>query len=195
MKRNFCVGILVSFILLASQMASAQCELCYQGGCYTARDGGFSPCLPNTNGTCTLGPACGIGGCFVAGTVVETQDGPVPIEAIEIGDEVLSLDDEGQRVFATVTRTYRTLGDEYLLINGSMRVTPTHPFWVDGVWVIAGDLKAGNELAGVDGSPMLVDSIESVKFGVRVYNIEVEGTHTFFVDGVLVHNKDPDPEG
>ena len=38
------------------------------------------------------------------------------------------------------------------------------------------------------GGSVTVVNVQTVARGVRVYNIEVDGTHTFFANGMLVHN-------
>ena len=90
-------------------------------------DGDFSSCSvieSGPSGSCENGQSLcfGYGGCFLAGTLITTPQGPVSIESMNVGDLVLTLDPEGRPV-------------------------------------------------------------------ARVYNIEVEGQHTFFAQGTLVHNK------
>jgi hypothetical protein len=133
---------------------------------------------------------------------VETPDGPLPIELLEVGDAVLSasLDESGYLsedilVTATVLKTYKSIECEYLLINGLIQVTESHPFYVNGEWKFAGDLTVGDELIGADGVPVIIEMIDTLDRGVRVYNIEVDKTHTFIADGILVHNKPPNPQG
>ena len=69
--------------------------------------------------TATTGWARGGGGCFEEGTPVLTPTGPVPIEQLCIGDEVI-----GGRVEA-ITRVEPT---EYLELAGGVHVTAEHPF-------------------------------------------------------------------
>jgi len=146
------------------------------------------------NGECDIGPSCGpTGGCFVAGTLVETDGGPRAIESIVVGDKVLSASGNGETEYAPVEATYRVLRYEYYVINGHIRVTAEHPFKVSGGWATTEELQVGCELVGHDGQTTLVSSIVKEDTGVRAYNIEVGGTHTFFADGVLVHNKPGDP--
>jgi len=142
------------------------------------------------NGLCDLGPGCGIaGGCFLAGTTVETPNGSVPIEKLSVGDVVISArTDDGHPELAKVSKTYRVIQYEYFVINGFTSVTASHPFVTSRGWVIAEELSVGDEITG-DGEVIRVDSIERRDCGVRAYNIEVEGSHTFYADGFLVHNK------
>jgi intein/homing endonuclease len=78
-------------------------------------------------------------------------------------------------------------------LNGQLEVTGSHPFRVGANWINVEDLQIGDELTDSAGNLIVVASLERVDKGVRVYNIEVGNTHTFFVDGTLVHNKIPDP--
>jgi hypothetical protein len=89
-------------------------------------------------------------GCFVAGTLVHTQDGLKPIEQIQVGDLVLSRHEsgEGELCYQPVTRTFeyedreiyyvrwQVLDKETLdpkQIRGEMAVTGAHPIWVKRV--------------------------------------------------------------
>lgn len=73
--------------------------------------------------------------CFVAGTLVTTEDGSKPIEEIQVGDKVLSEDETtGEVAVKTVTETYVNETDElvHIGVNGeTISATPTHPFYVD----------------------------------------------------------------
>ena len=73
--------------------------------------------------------------------------------------------------------------------------TTEHPFWVPGQgWTAAGDLTPGTELTSPDGSMVTVvsNTVQVLAQPVNVYNFEVEGDHTYFVDQggepVWVHN-------
>jgi intein/homing endonuclease len=81
-----------------------------------------------------------------------------------------------------------------LLVNGTLRATPNHPFFANGRWVTAGELGVGDILleASEDGRTVVrvpVRSIERLPGGVEVFNLEVAGVHDYFADGLLVHNK------
>ena len=76
-----------------------------------------------------------------------------------------------------------------LILNGSIKTTTNHPFYVDGKWVEAGDLKMGDEILHVDGLKHKITSMEINDDKQTVYNFEVPGHHNYFAEGYLVHNK------
>ncbi|MFR7866662.1 polymorphic toxin-type HINT domain-containing protein [Ruminococcus bicirculans (ex Wegman et al. 2014)] len=135
--------------------------------------------------------------CFVAGTLVTTEDGQEPIEEIEVGDKVLSEDETtGEVAVKTVTETYINETDEliHICVNGeTISATPTHPFYVDKLgWTLARSLRAGDVLVLSNGELVTVEWVqhEILESPIKVYNFEVQDFHTYFVgeNGVFVHN-------
>lgn len=135
--------------------------------------------------------------CFTAGTKVQTDEGEKNIEDIEVGDKVLSKNEEtGEQAYKEVTHLYRndkeiiyelTIGDQVI------ETTDNHPFWVEGKgWVLAVDLQVGDKLQQSNGNTLTIDTIKIVKHDekVRVYNFTVADFHTYFVSdlGIWVHN-------
>jgi len=119
-----------------------------------------------------------------------TDAGYAPIETLEVGERVLTMSGDGMgKQQVSVTETYRSVEIGYYLINGTVKVTGTHPFRVRDRWVQARDLRVGDELVGENGEPVAITSLEQIARGVRVFNIEVDGNHAFYAGGVLVHNK------
>lgn len=57
-------------------------------------------------------------------------------------------------------------------------------------WLPAGQLRAGDELLSLDGTPVTVQAVSEQSGEVVVYNVTVEGLHTYFAgtSRVLVHN-------
>ena len=142
--------------------------------------------------------------CFVAGTLVTTEDGFKPIEEIEVGDKVLSEDETtGEVAVKTVTETYVNETDEliHIGVNGeTLSATPTHPFYVDKLgWTLARSLRAGDILVLSNGELVTVEWVqhEILESPIKVYNFEVQDFHTYFVGecGVLVHNNCKSVEG
>jgi hypothetical protein len=133
-------------------------------------------------------------GCFPVGTPISTRHGDRPIEDIRPGDEVLSADPySGTRSYQKVRRVYaRDVSDLTQILLGddsSIITTPEHPFWVEGSgFVEAGQLRLGDRLPGPDSKTRTVRAVVKWNTKTRVYNFEVEGNHTYFASGALVHN-------
>ena len=135
--------------------------------------------------------------CFTAGTKIQTDEGEKNIEDIEVGDMVLSKDEEtGEQAYKEVTALHRNEKDTtYKLSVGSqiIETTDNHPFWVNGKgWVLAVDLMVGDELVQSNGNRLKIDNKEIVHHDekVKVYNFTVADFHTYFVSdlGIWVHN-------
>ena len=131
--------------------------------------------------------------CFAAGTLVQTIDGPQPIESIRVGDRVLSQGNStGQLAFQPVIATHlnRPAPTLRIAINGeSIVATGIHRFWKAGKgWVMARELKAGDRLRMVGGI-VAIESIETDKTQ-PVFNLDVAENRNFFVGtrGLLVHD-------
>jgi hypothetical protein len=78
-----------------------------------------------------------------------------------------------------------------------IRATPEHPFYVAGTgWVVAANLANGSRLMTKDGTTVRVESVTRRTGNFKVYNFEVEHSHTYFVGklGLLVHNTPCNPK-
>lgn len=144
-----------------------------------------------------FGAAKNVLSCFVAGTLIKTSEGLIPIEEIRVGDEVFAYNIEtGETELKEVKQLFVHEENElvHLVINGEkIDTTKNHPFFVENLgFISAKDLQAGDELSLYDGSTASVESmeIEVLDEPVLVYNFEVEDFHTYFVGRyeVLVHN-------
>ena len=135
----------------------------------------------------------GDGGCFVAGTPVATERGLVPIEAIVVGDQVVSFDEASAGVTVQrVARAFRSRPDEVVVLDfadDQLRCTPGHRFY-NGDWIPAGKLQPGDSVLDRDGRERQVQRVDR-ELGPRdVFNLRVESSQTYFVGtlGLLVHN-------
>ena len=131
--------------------------------------------------------------CFAVGTVVQTIDGPQPIESIRVGDRVLSQGTStGQLAFQPVVATHLNTPAPTLRISVGGEVivaTGIHRFWKAGKgWTMARELKPGDRLRMVGGT-VHIESIETDKLQ-PVYNLDVADNRDFFVgaNGLLVHD-------
>ena len=134
--------------------------------------------------------------CFTAGTKVLTDEGEKNIEDLEVGDKVLAKDEEtGEQAHKEVVALHRNEKDTtYKLSVGNQLIETTnnHPFWVEGKgWVLAIDLKVGDELVQSNGNHLKIENIVIVHHDekVKVYNFTVADFHTYFVSslGIWVH--------
>jgi RHS repeat-associated protein len=136
----------------------------------------------------------GNGYCFAAGTLVQTSEGLVSIEEIEVGDLVLSFNTNTQEnSFQAIQQISKRPDNEIIQLSiqdETIKTTPEHPFWVvDQGWVTANCLEVGDQLFnGKNSIPLL--EISQVSTSVVVYNFEVEKFHTYSVSGfgLWVHN-------
>lgn len=139
------------------------------------------------------------GKCFIAGTLIVTTLGLVPIEKIVPGDTVYSFNPETQVVSEQlVEETFVRESNELVHIqvgNETISATPDHPFYVPQKgFVDAIELRAGDALYTVNGKYVIVEQIqhEILELPVKVYNFRVANNHTYFVGNteVGVHNAD-----
>ena len=136
--------------------------------------------------------------CFTGDTLVSTEHGLRPIEEIQAGDYVWSENTEtGEKELKKVLGVSVT--ETTVLVHVSMEdgteinTTENHPFYVEGKgWCAASGLEDGDILHAQDGSAVTVKDVEARQLdeAVKVYNLEIEEYHTYYVSGreVLVHN-------
>ena len=135
--------------------------------------------------------------CFVAGTAILMADGASKdIEDVQVGDRVATYDQQSrQTTVGTVSRVFVSDADgvyELTFEDGDkVEATAEHPFFVlDRGWVAAGSLQIGDGVLEPGGDSVRLESKEYRPGHRKVFNFEVDGTHTYFVgNGKLVHNK------
>ena len=124
--------------------------------------------------------------CFVAGTLIATPIGFVPIEKIEVGDKVYGGTKEYPGGIFRVRQLFQRQVSEVLdvVVDGvTITCTPEHPFWVEGnEWVIAEKLEPGFWLLTKDGMNLPIDSVTRRQCETTVYNFEMDEYHTWLMD-------------
>lgn len=151
--------------------------------------------------------ACENGKCFVAGTLISTPYGLIPIEQIKAGDIVYSFDEDTELVSENIVEeVFVRETTELVNINvGSeaIRSTPDHPFYVPKKgFTNATELRAGDILLSINGDYVIIEKIqhEILEAPISVYNFRVANDHTYYVGSksLGVHNAgagyDPQPE-
>jgi hypothetical protein len=140
--------------------------------------------------------------CFAAGTLVATEAGLRSIESIAVGERVWARNEQtGEDELAGVVQRFVTPDSHVIGVDVPidvarhevLRVTENHRFYVpDRGWVPARELDGSRLVSIVPRGPPLAGASAIESWGERttVYNLEVEGLHTYFVGEarVLVHN-------
>jgi len=138
-----------------------------------------------------LGPSV-VAGCFLEGTMIAaTKDTCIPIEQVSTGSSILTFDLAAQQLsMSRVTAVMESTTGCYYLINGCLPVTGTHPIFMDGEWLPAAELAVGDHLTTLNCGRSSVTSIEFVEVPspVPIYNLHLQTNHTFFAEGILLHN-------
>jgi hypothetical protein len=122
--------------------------------------------------------------CLAAGTLIWTDQGPVAIEHVQVGDLVLTQHPStGELTYKPVLRTtirppgeliaIEAIGDSFVASGG-------HKFWVSGEgWVRARDLQSGMELHTARGT-LRISSVGTAP-RAQTFNMVVADFHTYFV--------------
>jgi hypothetical protein len=141
----------------------------------------------------------GGGGCFVAGTRIETPQGYLPVEELGLGDPVLSYDLDGDTLVNGSVSGIHLYRDREILeaeFDNGVRlwVTEEHPFYSldQDDWLPIGELEVGTQVLTLgQGYLHIATLLEKRPVGTAtVYNLTVESHSSYFAEGVLVHNKD-----
>ena len=172
--------------------------------------------------------------CFTPDTKLTLIDGTQKeIQELAIGDELLSLrmpnaqtEDEhpviasevsyaeycitelgeSEIVTSKIINMFFDFSDTYYVINGDIKVTGEHPFFVkipDGYylptegqsseefwcWEYVRNLGVGQIMYDKDMKEVPIDTIEEIEKEIEIVNIDVDSNNTYFAEGILVHNK------
>ena len=135
--------------------------------------------------------------CLLPGTLVSTPSGPVPIERIGVDDKVDGSGDCCINEMGVVRRVHRGRysGGVVRLVAGDVVLsgTPGHVVPVDGAGAEQplAHLQPGMTVLVLVGGCYelrMVDTVEIQQYDGPVYDLEVEPTHHYVANGMLVHN-------
>ena len=133
-------------------------------------------------------------GCFTEETIVKTQEGNKEISKIADGEKVLARDEVTGALSYKKVKVIEKLADriiEIKLKKEEIKATSEHLFRVKEGWIKAEEIRKGLELINDKGEAEVVEEVNKVVYNnLKVYNLEVEDYHTFYVGetGILVHN-------
>lgn len=137
---------------------------------------------------------------FPADTLVATPKGLFPISGLRPGDEVLAYEEwSGQRKAHEISDVVLSRATQELVIvtlsSGQIfQVTAGHPFLSSEGWKSASSLTIGAKLKSIrkgdEGEWSVVAQLSRSTVVVEVYNLEVEGAHTYAIgeSELVVHN-------
>lgn len=148
-------------------------------------------------------------GCFPKSTQVEIENGQSKnIENIEIGEKVMSQDEQGNKSISTVSELKTQSTDNMCQINfvdgEKLKLTKNHRLFTNYGWeaidpesalkensnIEAGQLKTGDIVTKSDGNNATVDYYSCWSENSQTYNLVLDGTtNTYFANGFLAHNK------
>jgi hypothetical protein len=153
--------------------------------------------------SCSYTCGGGGGGCFIGTTLVLLADGTSkPLSELRVGD---MLQGKTQINIVTANSAYVVQSPLYR-INDSAEayVTGTHPFYTTDGWkafdpagamtahwgVLVTQLELGDVLLDTEGNEVVLEYFEPEDHGeIVVYNPSLDGDHTYFANGYLMHNQ------
>ena len=124
--------------------------------------------------------------CFVAGTMVTTDAGDVPIEDIRAGMRVLTRDGFYPVKAAGMTRENAEVWTLTTSDGHALTGTPNHPVRTESEWRRLDSLQ-GKTLLCIGGRTT-GHAAALVSAPAPVFDLTVDGPPEFFANGVLVHN-------
>ena len=134
----------------------------------------------------------GGGGCFTGDTLVSVPGGTKRIEELQVGDIVCSFDDKGKLHEGKVLKVHEHENErviKYTLWGGQLlNATPNH--WVLNQYNAFVEIDTlGPDDCLVDEFNHLLPIVSREETGLHtVYNLTVEGHHTFIANTIRVHN-------
>jgi hypothetical protein len=132
--------------------------------------------------------------CLSKGTLIDTPNGSIPVEQLNVGDLVWTIGENGERVAAPVIKTSMTTESSFfellkLTLEDGRVITasPGHQT-VEGGFL--GNLKVGDRLGG-----SVIEFIETVPYEGRTYDILPGGTSgLYWANGILLASTIPEPD-
>jgi predicted lipid-binding transport protein (Tim44 family)/3-dehydroquinate synthase class II len=136
-------------------------------------------------------------GCFLPDTPVLLADGSsTNIASLRKGDPLLAFETDGSFVRTEVREVFTHHVEEFFIVateHRVLRVTAEHPFYVgESRFKTLNTLRVGDTVFACDGAGLTaqrITGLERVRSRTRVYNVQTDEPHTFFANGVAVHNK------
>jgi len=134
------------------------------------------------------------------------EEHPVIASDVAYADYCIVELGESELVSAKIINMFFDFADTYYVINGDIKVTGEHPFFVkvpEGFylptkgqsseefwcWEYVRNLEVGQIMYDKDMNEVPIDTIEEIEKEIEIVNIDVDTNNTYFAEGILVHNK------
>lgn len=103
--------------------------------------------------------------CLVAGTMVETDAGPVPIERVNVGDRVLTREGYRPVVAAGISALHAKVMTVHLSNGATLTGTGNHRVWdaTRGDWMRIDTLRYGDIMEGIQENPSCASKSSSTR--------------------------------
>lgn len=124
---------------------------------------------------------------FSLGLETITDRGVEEMNDLEVGANILGYD-EGQVLNKVETVEKITGNGAYFCVNEKVLLFENQSVVLNGRVTHAKLLKKGDELVGIGGHKILVTSIKRIRGKYHFYRLKVSGNHTYFLNGILMHN-------
>ncbi len=161
-------------------LAHPKLDICdeYAAGGPYGKDANFLPLHPQ---------------CVTPGQMVQAIRGAIPIEAVQVGDKVLTHLGRYRAVTAAWKRTHTGPVYRFETAAGKFELTGEHPVFTVRGWVNAVDLRVGDichAVSFLDNIGLIrLDAIKRYPdYAGSVYNLTVDDDHSYTVNGHVVHN-------
>jgi hypothetical protein len=138
-------------------------------------------------------------GCFPAGTLIDTEEGPRPVEIVVPGDVLTIVLPGGgistaavESVFVTRNRLWKIHTD-----GGALLTTKTQPLCLmDYTFKTAGDLQPGDQILRSDAGIVKAVKVKAVntfsaEHDAKVFNVVLGDSQIFIAGGFLARSKPP----
>jgi predicted phage tail protein len=133
----------------------------------------------------------GGGGCFPGHVLISTPEGEVRLDSVKIGDEVICFGDDKKLLVSKVVKVHEhTEQTNIYHIWGDTKLEATPNHWVlnqFNAFALIDTLGPDDCLVDIRGHLRPIVKKEPGSL-CKVYNLTVEGSHTFIANNIRVHN-------
>lgn len=126
--------------------------------------------------------------CVAQGSIVLTNRGYIKVENLNVGDTVIGYDFINETTKeAAILKTCKKYNNNFIIINKHLYITIMHRVWTKYGWKKSVTIN-NNDLLLFDNLNFGGVNLSFSKTRMLVYEIEVDGIHNYFCNGILIHN-------